>query len=194
MHTTRHTLWTLWIALVAAANAAAAQPGSPSDRPPADAPCPTPAELHGSLKPLAEISLSVHATGKLPRDCFDSNGDLVDQRIDLYRQRTGTSYQFEWEASQLGHNPLYFEDVPLERHGHAVRPLLQPALSGARFVGDAIVLPYKMGLDHPREYEYTLGHIRPGTCAPALREHLPWSWKGAALQAAATTGVVFMFP
>jgi len=160
---------------------------------PAEANCPTAADLSDSLKPLADVSLGIGTEGLVPADCHAAQEELAEAG-DLYSPRTHTGSMFHWQASRLGHNPLYFEDVPLERHGHSVHPCLQPALSGARFFGNVPILPYRMGLDHPCEYDYTLGHRRPGSCAEHLRERLPWDWKAAAIEAGAVTGFVFFFP
>ena len=72
--------------------------------------------------------------------------------------------------------------------------LLQPVVSGLKFYATVPILPYKMGLDHPHEHIHTLGYQRAGNCACPVKERLPFSWKGAAWEAAAATGFVFLFP
>lgn len=98
-----------------------------------------------------------------------------------------------WESPAMYHRPLYFEEVNLERYGHR-HTFLQPGLSAAHFVGNAIALPYKIGVNHPCERIYTLGHYRPGDCNPHNVHGLPWSWRGAAYTGAFYTGAVFVLP
>jgi len=96
-----------------------------------------------------------------------------------------------WEAPNMRHRGVYFEDLPVERYGQSMAPLIQPVLSYGQFMGDAILLPYKMGVDPPRRVAYDVGLPRPGTPTPPLREHLPFSFRGLAYQATATTGIIF---
>ena len=114
------------------------------------------------------------------------------QKVSGDELRAIPEYFFQWTASGLTHNPLYFEDVSLERYGHT--RLFQPVFSGIHFYANVFALPYKIGVDGPRECIYTLGYKRPGRCVKPVRECAPLSLKGAVLQAGAATGVVFLFP
>lgn len=96
-----------------------------------------------------------------------------------------------WEAPSFYHRPLYFEEVNLERYGHR-HTHLQPVASTAHFFANTLALPYKIGVNHPCERIYTLGHYRPGDCNPHARHGLPWSWRGAAYTGAVYTGVAFI--
>jgi len=100
-----------------------------------------------------------------------------------------------WKASALSTRAAYFEDVQLERYGHTiVCPALQPVVSGAKFFATIPFLPYKMGVTPPNECVYTLGHHRPGNCAPYMVQPCPVSLRGALFQAGAVTGAVFAIP
>jgi hypothetical protein len=101
---------------------------------------------------------------------------------------------YTWKASTLCHKPLYFEQVQLERYGHSWPRCLQPVMSGAHFFSSVAILPYKMGLETPNECIYALGHYRPGSCAPYYIEALPFTWRAAAFQTGAVTGIHFAFP
>lgn len=74
-----------------------------------------------------------------------------------------------WLPGGFCHQPLYWEDPMLERHGHEQNPHLQPFYSGLRFFGTFPVLPYLATLRHPLDEVHTLGAFRPGSCAPMLR-------------------------
>ncbi len=109
-------------------------------------------------------------------------------------QRLWNPTNYHWMASGLHHNPLYFEDVQLERYGHSWGPYLQPVISGGRFFLTIPVLPYKMGLKPPAECVYTLGHYRPGNCAPYMLDPLPLSVRAALFEAGVWTGGVALIP
>jgi predicted small lipoprotein YifL len=79
-----------------------------------------------------------------------------------------------WAPTAICHNPLYFEDAMLERHGHERFPCVQPFASGVRFVATAVTLPYLITLHPPCEDVYALGHWRPGSQAPCLVERAPY--------------------
>ena len=108
--------------------------------------------------------------------------------------RSFDASNYHWLPSELASRPLYFQDVPLERYGQSASRLTQPFLSGAKFYRDLLILPYKMGSQGPRECNYTLGYRRPGNPAPAVREYLPFSWRGVMWQAKAAAGVVLLTP
>ncbi len=147
------------------------------------------AELKASR--IAEIDLRILPDGSMgedyPYECGIDDGTP-------FAGRHWSQVTYMWKASALCHKPLYFEDVQLERYGHSWGPMLQPIVSGAHFFGRLPVLPYCMGLQAPNECVYTLGHYRPGSCAPYLIEPIPFTWRAAAFQGAAWTGGVFAIP
>ena len=87
-----------------------------------------------------------------------------------------------WKPANICHLPLYFEDAMLERHGHVRWGHAQPIVSGAKFFATMPLLPYIKTLQPPCEYRYRLGHFRPGSCAPALKDHLPWDRRAAVVE------------
>jgi hypothetical protein len=99
---------------------------------------------------------------------------------------------FAWKATGTCHKPLYFEDVQLERYGHSWNPVLQPFMSAGHFFVSVPLLPYKMGLNPPRECMYTLGYYRPGSCAPYVLEPIPLSLRAAIWEGLGVTGWAFL--
>ena len=119
--------------------------------------------------------------------------------------RCGTGYEplegrnfecstVQWKASGACHNPLYFEQVQLERYGHEVGPVLQPLISSTHFFLTIPLLPYKMGINPPNECQYALGYHRPGNCAPYMIQPFPWSLRGGLVEAASAVGAVALIP
>jgi hypothetical protein len=103
---------------------------------------------------------------------------------------------YHWEAPALRHQPLYFEEINLERHGYSCRGLrlFQPALSGARFFATIPALPYLTAACPPCERTYTLGHYRPGSPVPFRHHWFEWRLGPGAVQAAVVNAIVFTFP
>lgn len=97
-----------------------------------------------------------------------------------------------WKAPLLMQQPVYFEDVALERYGQTMSPCLQPIISTGKFAADTLLLPYKMGVDPIRRRSYVLGYARPGDSTPTVREHLPLSARGLLYQAGAATGATLL--
>jgi hypothetical protein len=97
-----------------------------------------------------------------------------------------------WVAPNQSHLPVYFEEVGVERYGQTICPPLQPLISGGKFLANAALLPYKMGVDSPRQFAYDVGLARPGSPTPAVRETLPFSVRGLLYQGAAVTGAGFL--
>ncbi len=73
---------------------------------------------------------------------------------------------FTWAAPVLRHQPLYFEQVNLERYGQGPRRLWQPAYSAAHFFGSTALLPLHAIQQGPTATVYTLGQYSPGDCVP----------------------------
>jgi hypothetical protein len=100
----------------------------------------------------------------------------------------------QWVPGGFCHQPLYFEDPMLERHGHVRFPYLQPAVSGIRFFGTVPVLPYLATLRHPLDEVHTLGAYRPGTAAPTLRYRAHYDPVALRNQFIATAGTAAAVP
>ncbi|XZE18761.1 hypothetical protein SH449x_004063 [Pirellulaceae bacterium SH449] len=138
-----------------------------------------------ALPPLSTPNLSIASigTGQTPEDWVA--GRLPepqtlpfgpDRQLELFPQAKA------WVAPAFCHQPLYFEDTMLERHGHEKCPKLTPMLSGARFYTTAFFSPYLAVLRPPLRDISNAGHYRPGSAAPGLRERAPYDPKAMRLQ------------
>ena len=96
-----------------------------------------------------------------------------------------------WTAPVFCHQPTYFEDTMLERHGHERLPYLQPLVSGVRFFSNIAFLPYQSYIQPPLEERYSPGHYRPGSAAPYLRQRAPYD-AGALRFQLLTTGTTVL--
>ncbi len=99
-----------------------------------------------------------------------------------------------WTPGGFCHQPLYFEDPMLERHGHERFPHLQPMISGVRFFGTIPVLPYLASLRNPLDDVHTLGSYRPGTPAPMLRYRAHYDQEALRNQAISTAAAGIVLP
>ena len=82
---------------------------------------PKPDEVRQKLKPITKLKVDVlraSSTGTFPTDLLHAacpDTDLQSEMAPRYRGFAEQSHL--WAASGLVHNPLYFEDISLERHG-----------------------------------------------------------------------------
>jgi len=101
--------------------------------------------------------------------------------------------QYEWEASNLYHLPIYFEDFCLERYGHTRHYLIQPFVSTGLFATQSLGIPYQMTIDPNCKKRYVLGWHRPGACVPYTYHQIPWNTEAAIVEAGVVTGGYFLF-
>ena len=127
------------------------------------------------------ISTKTIGTGVLPEDTAAKRAASSTLLLDG-QSRGIVAKHVNWRPASICHLPLYFEDAMLERHGHVRWGCAQPLASGVKFVTTIPLLPYITTLQPPCEPRYTLGHFRPGSCAPALKDHLPWDRRAAAVE------------
>ena len=100
----------------------------------------------------------------------------------------------QWRAPEICHNPLYFEETMLERNGHVRFGCFQGMASGARFFTTLTLMPYLKTLRPKHSCVYNLGHWRPGTCAPKLRNRLPYDRNAALVQTSAAAAFFWATP
>lgn len=162
---------------------------------PGVAPLPDDSEI--ASRPLSAINLDIRERSNyLPTDYAAAKFGKIAEAAPLWsgQQREWMPYNYYWQASAFCHQPLYFEEVNLERYGYSACPALQPLLSGAHFFATIPTLPYQVAMDHPRECVYTLGHYRPGSPAPWERHRFRADPEAALFQAGAVVGLIFLIP
>jgi hypothetical protein len=91
-------------------------------------------------------------------------------------------------------SPLWYEDANLERCGYS-HGCLQPLVSGAYFLGNTALLPYRMAAE-PQCAVVPAKPFCPPGCRYSFRDNYlpPPSVRGAAAEAAAITGLIFLIP
>jgi hypothetical protein len=153
------------------------------------------ADSHEGFRPMNKVGVNITpGQGTLPPNPaaarFKEAGELV-QTTGFSRSEPVT--QFEWESPAMAHRPLFFEEVNLERHGYHVKHL-QPFLSAAHFFGRVPAMPYLAASQRSRVSNYTLGHYRPGSCAPYVWYYPRPSLTGATIEGALITGLLLAIP
>lgn len=99
----------------------------------------------------------------------------IDRSSDLdYGMADWTQFRcapktFAWVAPDIRYQPLYFEDVALERYGQTLGFHRQTFRSGFHFFKSSITFPNKLRFD-AKTCDYPLGFCRPGTCVPAIEQ------------------------
>ncbi|MCY2976149.1 MAG: hypothetical protein NTW52_15950 [Planctomycetota bacterium] len=149
------------------------------------------------------VSPQTNVEGMFQRSATDSAFDLSEKLIDYGTRTTiaggdhnsiwaGSTYT--WAAPNFYSQPLYFEQVNLERYDSQIALCLRPAVSYAQFLGSIPVLPYKIGGQPIHSRAYALGHWRPGTSTPHQIHWGPCTSRGLLYQGVAVTGAMFFFP
>ncbi|MEQ8838057.1 MAG: hypothetical protein RID07_14725, partial [Lacipirellulaceae bacterium] len=136
-------------------------------------------------------------SGRLPKDrALAARGSLDNgPQLGTGCRRYCNGNVMLWAAPQFHHQPLYFEQPMLERHGHYVHGnCVHSVLSAAHFFGSIPLLPYKIGAHPPLSCDYTLGHWRPGNCTPRTRFIPEVSTRGLVYESMFVTGSVFLVP
>jgi len=147
-------------------------------------------------KPITSLSTNIALpSGQLPSMVFPAESDHWQGACPCSCCPRGWApLCYCYAATCFYHNPLYFEEINLERYGYGCTPCLQPAASAAHFFVRVPMLPYLLATDCPGECDYTLGHYRPGSCAPWRRHCVPLNAPGSLAQSGAIVGLVFLLP
>jgi len=128
-------------------------------------------------KPIMELRMDIRELHSVsPAD----RANELNYGMGDWTQFYATPKVFAWAAPDIRYQPLYFEDVALERYGQTLdgdtlacnaRPWrdLQPWRSGYHFFKSAALLPHQMWHQPPKSCDYPLGFYRPGSCTPPTR-------------------------
>jgi hypothetical protein len=120
---------------------------------------------------------------------LDSSQAYVQSAGPASPTRTTNYREYVWAAPNFYHRPLYFEQKNLERYGyHYGGVCTQSAVSAAHFFATIPVLPYKITMHKPHECDYTLGHYRPGNCAPNRLTRCKFDLNALAVEGVVATG------
>ena len=110
---------------------------------------------------ISEIDLSLAEVGRVPED----RSELLEG-YGRFGPVSESLKVFAWEAPNIRYQPLYFEDVALERYGQTLTDYRQGIRSaiifGAQFTGWSLQLLET----NPKSCDHPLGFCRPGTCVP----------------------------
>jgi len=148
--------------------------------------------VESMLRPNASVEGFLSRT---PKESAYEKASYVSES----RNRTSHD-ETQWNDSMAGWTspdfytlPLYFEQAKLERYESFSPEWTRPVVSYAQFLASIPVLPYKTGVNGPRDRVYTVGHYAYGTRAPS-RGWGQLSKRGMILQGVATTGLIFFIP
>jgi hypothetical protein len=148
-------------------------------------------------RPLDAIGLSINPVeGGHAKTPADYSRTLFPSTMDpeVGHRLPGLDIVHYWDAAELWHQPLYFDDVLLERYGQTPLPRWQPVLSGAHFFGTLPMLPYKLAIDRPMDCVSTLGYYRPGSPTPCLGRRIPRDTQAFGWEAGTWLALVFLIP
>ncbi len=115
-------------------------------------------------KGIEEINIDIREkSGSAPEDIA---AKLMGSLSGQWSSFDPAPKMFCWAAPDIRYQPLYFEDVPLERYGQTRGTRLQTVGSAAHFFTSVALWPYHMCHDSPGSCDYPLGFCRPGDDVP----------------------------
>ena len=116
-------------------------------------------------KSIREVRLDVTETGtEAPQDRANA---LFKSSRRLDGSIAAREKVFAWAAPNISYQPLYFEDVALERYGQTAGLVKQPFVSAGRFLADRQFLGTRALRDCPQSCDSPLGFCRPGSPSTA---------------------------
>lgn len=110
---------------------------------------------------LSTLSIDIRPIGEAPPNAAATDHYLAADET-LSNERGWNDTLYFWQASNMAHQPLYFEQAYVERYGYNYGRL-QPVASGVQFFGTVPLLPLKCTVRRPGECVWTLGYGRPGS-------------------------------
>lgn len=118
-------------------------------------------------KPIMDIQLNVLETSE--RRPEDQSKRLQELNYAINYPGTFQSRIAMWCAPNIHYQPLYFEDVALERYGYHYGDRRQPFASAVHFATSFSLLLPNIRHDAPASCTYPLGFCRPGSPAPQIK-------------------------
>ena len=118
-------------------------------------------------KLIADIDLDVRERKNAPKGIA---GGLLEIEQNVWSKFAPELKVYAWVAPEIRFQPLYFEDVALERYGQTSSERKELISSTANFFTSAFLLPYHMRRDAPLVSDYPLGFCRPGDVAPWTKQ------------------------
>lgn len=118
---------------------------------------------------IREIETDVRDSNEMiPADSFSelAKNSAADDWHAFYPQPR----VFAWAAPNIRYQPLYFENVALERYGQTAGWYKQPVCSGLHFSRSFLTLLNQMRHDPPHSCDYPLGFCRPGIEVPKTKQ------------------------
>ena len=112
-------------------------------------------------KTIQEVRVDVRdSSSDIPKD----ESSVLNNSSQRYFGSDGKAEKvFAWAAPNIRYQPLYFEDVALERYGQTKGLVKQPVVSAFKFLRDGALLPLNAKIDNPYSCDTPLGFCRPGS-------------------------------
>jgi hypothetical protein len=118
-------------------------------------------------KPIRDVRIDIREKAAVaPRD----RSDELDYGFGDWTHFHGEQKVFAWYAPNIRYQPLYFEDVALERYGQTMGFHRQTLRSACHFFKSGLFLPNQVRHDCPWSCDYPLGFCRPGSATEFIQQ------------------------
>ncbi|HMO93594.1 MAG TPA: hypothetical protein PKD64_15515 [Pirellulaceae bacterium] len=127
-------------------------------------------EIDLLFRPLTLVEVDIQERNEIRPE--DKAYALIGDNYGNLEFRGLSYFDVCWVAADIRYQPLYFEDVVLERYGKTHCDFVEPYFSAARFFLSAAFLPLNLHSQHPCQCEFPLGYCLPGSCTPPLYQRI----------------------
>lgn len=143
---------------------------------------------------VADVPIDIRPTeGAMPADLAAAQYDQEPTIDETFPGGMPPDVFLSYTPWTFCYRPLYFEDIKLERYGENIG-YAQTGLSGVRFFGSILALPYKMTNRPPRSCQCSNGFSRCGDCPLPGYGRREFRLDASLIEAAAVVGVVYLLP
>lgn len=147
---------------------------SPSDRPRDEVDQEILQKINPLRKPMSSLSVDIRETS--PEAPRDRSNNFTSAYADTWSTYAPAPVGYAWTSPNIRYQPLFFENVKLERYGQTRGPWREVFDSSAHFGASFFLLPYHARFDHVRSCDYPLGFCRPGNYVASTRQLQWWGW------------------
>lgn len=129
---------------------------------------------NGLFAPITALTIDIRTqqSVKIPDD---RSVDLFARPANSWFDLPAPCLVYMWEAPNICYQPLYFEDIPLERYGQTCDPRRAVLRSATHFGISFLALPINMLRDPARSCNTSYGYCRPGDLVPRHQQQLIYS-------------------
>lgn len=125
-------------------------------------------------KPMSSLTVDIREMS--PNAPDDWSNRFTNAYPDTWTSYAPSPIGYAWTAPNIRYQPLYYENVRLERYGQTRGPWREIGDSSVHFASSFFLWPYHARFDHVRSCDHPLGFCRPGNYVQSTKQLQWWGW------------------